>query len=51
MGPNEFEDPDFQHIFDMLKNANEKSDPRMKAALLRAIAAQLEKLAIKLNPS
>ena len=51
MGPNEFEDSDFQHIFDILKNADKQSDPRMRAAQLRVIAIQLEKLAIKLDPS
>jgi hypothetical protein len=47
----EFEDPDFQRLYELLKNTVEQADNKSKAVMLRSLAKQLEELATQLNPA
>jgi hypothetical protein len=50
MGPHEFKDADLQRIYELLKSAEVKTDKKSKAALLHALAKQVEDLAKKISP-
>jgi hypothetical protein len=46
----QFNDPDFQRLYELLKNADGKVDNKSKAMLLHALAKQAEELAKKISP-